>query len=296
MIKNKITKIILIATLLFIVPVSRADQLDKVMKSGTLRHLGIPYGHFVTPSHQGFDVELMQAFAHYLGVEYQFVESTWTEIVTDLTGKIVKVHGDTITVIGRKKRKGDIISTGFTVLPWRQKLVLFSQTTFPSGIWLIARNDSVLTPIKPTGDINKDITMVKDELHGISVLGLKGTCLAPSLYGIDKTGARIKFFPSDQNLDRMIPSIIAEEAESALIDVPLALIALTTWPGKIKVIGPVSPPQKMACACAKDSPKLKHAFDAFFEDFKKSGRYLKLLEKYYPSIFTYYPQLLSEGK
>ncbi|RUM38760.1 MAG: hypothetical protein DSY70_07150, partial [Desulfobulbus sp.] len=146
------------------------------------------------------------------------------------------------------------------------------------------------------GDINKDISMVKNELHGISVLGLKESCLAPSLYGINKNGARIKFFPPDLNLDRRIPSIIGEEAESALIEIPPALIALSTWPGKIKVIGPVSPPRKMACACAKDSPKPKHVVDAFFEDFKKSGRYLKLLGKYYLSIFTYYPQLLSEGK
>jgi ABC-type amino acid transport substrate-binding protein len=49
----------------------------------------------------------------------------------------------------------------------------------------------------------------------------------------------------------------------------------------------------MACAFAQDSPQLKKAFDAFFDDFKKSGRYRKLVKKYYPSIFTYYPLFLN---
>ena len=278
---------------LFIHPTSRAEELNQVLASGTLRHLGIPYANFVTSSHQGLDVELMKAFAKHLGVKYQFIETTWKDAVPDLTGKIIKVHGDKITVIGHKKRKGDIIATGFTVLPWREKIVLFSEQTFPSGIWLIARNDSLLKPIKPTGDITKDIDLVKKKLRGMSVLGLKGSCLAPNLYGIQKTGAHIKFFPADQDLDEMIPSVIAKNADSTLVDVPVALIALENWPGQIKVIGPVSPTQKMACACAQDSPQLKKAFDTFFTDFKKSGKYRELVEEYYPSVFTYYPKFLA---
>jgi ABC-type amino acid transport substrate-binding protein len=274
-------------------PLSQADDLNRILQTGTLRHLGIPYANFITSEHVGLDVGLMKAFANYLGVEYLFVESSWKNIVTDLTGKKVKVHGDDITITGTGTKRGDIISTGFTVLPWRKKIVLFSEQTFPSGIWLVARNDSALTPIKPTGNINDDIARVKEELAGVSVLGLKGSCLAPSLYGIDKAGADIKFFPPDQDLDGMIPSIIAKNADSALVDVPVALIALAKWPGKIKVIGPVSAPQKMSCAFAQDSPQLKKAFDAFFADFIKNGSYRKLVEEYYPSVFTYYPDFLA---
>ncbi len=291
----RIQRIICIVFIALIValPVG-AEDLDAVLQSGTLKHLGIPYANFVTPDKKGLDVDLMHAFADYLGVRYKFIESTWSTIIPDLTGKQIKVAGDNVSIIGSTEKKGNIISTGFTVLPWRKKIVSFSRQTFPSGIWLIARSDSRLTPITPTGNISNDIKMVKKQLAGVSVLGLQGSCLAPSLYGIDKTGAKLRFFPPENDLEEMIPSVIAHNADATLIDVPVALIALTRWPGKIKVIGPVSLPQEMACAFAQDSPKLKAKFDVFFHQFKKSGQYRKLVEKYYPSVFTYYPDFAGQ--
>ncbi len=177
-------------------------------------------------------------------------------------------------------------------MPWRTKVVAFSAATFPSGIWLIARSDSPLAPIAPTGNIDKDIEMVKKELSGVSVLGLQGSCLAPSLYGIEETGAQVEFFPVDRDLEEMIPSVIAKVADTTLMDVPVALVALAKWPRQIKVIGPLSAPQDMACAFSKDSPKLKQAFDLFFSEFKKNGQYRELVTRYYPSVFSYYPDFL----
>ena len=272
---------------------AHADDLDDILNSGTLRHLGIPYANFITTDGQGLDVELMQAFARHLGVRYEFVESSWQDIIGDLTGIKIKVEGETVTKVGTVPKKGHVISTGFTVLPWRKKIVLFSEQTFPSGIWLVARSNSALTPIKPTGDIEKDIELVKGQLKGFSVLGLKDTCLEPSIYGIDKTGAIIRFFPPEGDLSEMIPSVIAKNADATLIDVPVALMALAKWPGKIKVIGPISKPQKMACAFAQDSPRLHAAFTEFFAEFTRQGKYKAIVSKYYPSVFSYYPDFLS---
>ena len=290
----KIQLFLLAVFSVFTINSAAADDLDEVLQSGTLRHLGIPYANFITSDLMGLDADLMQQFAKHLGVKYQFVESTWQGIIPDLTGKKIKVTGDDVEVTGASPVKGDVISTGFTVLPWRTKIVDFSATTFPSGIWLIARGDSSLTPITPTGDIQKDIDMVKKELQGISVLGLQGSCLAPSLYGIEETGAQVQFFPVDRDLEEMIPSVIAKVADTTLMDVPVALIALAKWPGQIKVIGPLSNPQDMACAFSKDSPKLKQAFDSFFSEFKKNGKYRELVNTYYPTVFTYYPDFLSQ--
>lgn len=289
------TQLVLLAVFsVFTINSAGAGDLDEVIQSGTLRHLGIPYANFITSNHTGLDVDLMQQFAKHLGVKYQFVESTWQGIIPDLTGKKIKVTGNDVEVTGENPVKGDVISTGFTVLPWRTKVVDFSATTFPSGIWLIARSDLPLAPITPTGDINKDIDMVKQELSGVSVLGLQGSCLAPSLYGIKETGANVKFFPVDRDLEEMIPSIIAKIADTTLMDVPVALIALEKWPRQIKVIGPLSAPQEMACAFSKDSPKLKQAFDLFFSEFKKSGKYRELVNTHYPTVFAYYPEFLAQ--
>ncbi len=289
-VKVYITLIFIMGVLSF--NIARAEGLNHVKKSGTLRHLGIPYANFVTHDHDGLDIALMKAFAKDLGVKYQFVESTWQTIIADLSGKKVKPVGNDIQILGKARIKGDIISTGFTVLPWRKKIVDFSAMTFPSEIWLIARGDTQLTPISPTGVIAKDIDKVKELLNGFSVLGLKDSCLDPNSYGIKKTGAKILYFSADHDLSGMIPSVIAEVADATLMDVPVALVALAKWPGKIKVIGPLSQPQDMACAFSKNSPKLKQAFDIFFEKFKTSGEYRKLVETYYPSVFTYYPNFL----
>lgn len=294
---RKIIRTLLILAAVSSVPTinsAGAGDLDEVLQSGTLRHLGIPYANFITPNHLGLDVELMQQFAKHLGVEYRFVESTWQRIIPDLTGNKIKVTDNDVEVTGENPIKGDVISTGFTVLPWRKKIVDFSATTFPSGIWLIARSDSLLVPITPTGNISKDIDMVKKALPGVSVLGLQESCLAPSLYGIEETGAQVQFFPVDRDLEEMIPAVIAKMADATLMDVPVALVALAKWPRQIKVIGPLSNPQDMACAFSKNSPELKQAFDSFFSEFKKNGNYRKLVNTYYPTVFAYYPDFLSQ--
>ena len=266
-----------------------AGDIDAVVKAGKLRHLGIPYANFVKRDNTGLDVELMQAFSEYLGVAYELVITDWEHIISDLTGSVVTPSGEDVVVEGDAPVRGDVIAAGFTVLPWREKVMDFSEPTFPSGVWLIARSEAPITPISPAGNIEKDIMAVKRRMKGISVLTLKDSCLAPELYGLNETGADIRMFPLDKDLDEMIPSVVARMAEATLSDVPVALIGLSTWAGKVKVIGPVSEPQEMAAGFRKESPKLRRAFAEFFRAFKASGRYRMLVSKYYPSVFIYYP-------
>lgn len=282
--------VLLLSLLLTLPSLSAAGDLDEVLKTGKLRHLGIVYANFIIKDHKGLEVELMQKFAEHLGVSYEFVASGWSNIITDLTGKAVQSDGEQITILSENQPiRGDVIATGFTVLPWREKIVDFSPMTFPSGVWLIAHAESSLKPILPTGDIDEDVKIVKSNLNGVSILGLKNSCLDPNLYGLSETGAKIEIFPADRKLEEMIPAVVARLTEATLMNVPVALVALESWPGEIKVVGPVSPRQKMASAFAKTSPKLRQAFEQFFQQLKTSGQYKKLVEKYYPSLFIYYP-------
>ncbi len=286
---------IVIALFLFIPlpPLTMAGDLDDVLKAGKLRHLGIVYANFVTEDCCGLEVELMQKFAAHLGVDYEFVASDWSSIVADLTGKEVKPIGEEIEVLAVDKPvRGDVIASGFTVLPWRGKIVSFSPMTFPSGVWLIARSDSCLQPIIPTGNVMVDVELVKKSLNNFSILGLKDSCLDPALYGLNETGAKIKLFEADRNLDEMIPAVVARVTDATLMAVPVALIALESLPDGIKVIGPVSPDQMMASAFAQSSPRLRQEFEQFFQQLISSGKYKKLVEKYYPSVFLYYPNFL----
>lgn len=265
-----------------------AEGLDRVLASGTLRHLGIPYANFVHLDQSGLDVELMQGFAKHLGVKYEFVESSWSGIIADLTGRKVASKGNEVEILGESPVRGDVIATGFTILPWREKIVNFSRPTFPSGIWVISRADSTLTPVAGTASVDDEISQVKTKLKGQSLLAMGNSCLAPELYGLDNAGVNIKLFDSNRDLGEMIPAVMARVADATLMDVPVALIALEEWPGEIKVIGPVSPTQQMGCAFAKDSPKLQAAFNAYLDDLFVSGVYQKMVEKYYPTVFSYY--------
>lgn len=267
-------------------------DLAQVKKAGVLRHLGIPYANFVTGSGDGLDVEVAKMFARHLGVKYQFVQSAWKDIIGDLSGKRIKPMGSEVKVLGKAPVKGDIIANGLTVLPWRQKVVNYSQATFPTQVWLMARVDSPTKPIKPTGDINKDIQLTLAVLRGVKVFDKPNTCLDASLYDLSKVGAKVVHFSG--GLNDMAPAVIKGEADMTLLDVPDALVALEKWPQRLKVIGPLSKQQRMGVAFAKSSPELRKAFNQWFAGIWKDGTYAKLVKKYYPAVFTYYPEFFGQ--
>src|SRR5271157_1527672 len=224
---------------LFIMPApGSAQDLEDIQRSGVLRHLGIPYANFVTGSGDGMDVELMKLFAQHLGVKYQFVKTDWDSVIGDLTGSKVAPKGSGVEILGKVQVRGDLIANGMTVLPWRQEVAAFSEPTFPNQVWLVARSDSPLKPIKPGKDLQRDIVAVKKLLKSRTLLCKAKTCLDPSLYNLEPTGPQFKYF--EGSLNEMVPALLNRKAEIALLDVPDALVALQKWPGKIKVLGPIS--------------------------------------------------------
>lgn len=262
-------------------------DLDEIRKQGTLKHLGVPYANFVTGSGDGMDVEIVQLFAKYLGVRYEYVKTTWENVVPDLIGRNVKPDGNNVELLDAVPVKGDIVANGFTVLPWREKILGFSSPTFPTQIMLVATAKSDLKPIKPSGNINKDIEKVKKLTKNRGCLGVQNTCLDPALYNLKEQGAKIKNFTGA--LDDLSSAVIKGEAETAIMELPDALLALKKHPGKLKIIGPLSTTQDMAAGFAQDSNQLRSEFNKFYAQIKKDGSYLKIVKKYYPSALEYYP-------
>jgi hypothetical protein len=79
-------------------------------------------------------------------------------------GRVIP-QGKDIEVVSDVPVRGDIAASGITVLPWREKIIAFSVPTFPSPVWVIARADSPLKPIVPSGSIEQDIAAVKTTLR-----------------------------------------------------------------------------------------------------------------------------------
>ncbi len=269
-----------------------AQDLADIQRSGVLRHLGIPYANFVTGSGDGMDVEIVKLFAQDLGVEYQYIKTDWDSAIGDLTGSKVEPKAGGVEILGKVQVKGDLIANGMTVLPWRQEVVDFSEPTFPNQVWLIARSDSPLKPIKPSNDMQKDISAVKKLLKNRALLCKAKTCLDPSLYNLETTNTKLRYF--EGSLNEMVPALLNRKAEVTLLDVPDALVGLQKWPGKIKVIGPVSTIQEMAVAFRKDSPALRASFNKFLDKIKKDGTYRRIISKYYPFAPNYYPSFFKD--
>ncbi len=267
--------------------VASAD-LKEIQERQTLRHLGVPYANFVTGDGDGLDVEIIRLYAREIGVKYQYVKCSWATVIEDLSGKRVVPEGDQIRVIGKSPVRGDIIGNGLTVMAWRKKLINFSHPYFPTAVWLLAGEDSDLQPIRPSGDMGQDIEATRLLLHGKQVLGKRNTCIDPMFYALKGATA---VYDDSLNLNDLAPAVIKGHTELTILDVPDTLVALAKFPGKLKVLGTVSEKQVMAFGISKDSPKLLESFNRFLEELRKSGKLRVLIEKYYPAIALYFPEV-----
>jgi len=111
---------------------------------------------------------------------------------------------------------------------------------------------------------------------------------------MSETKANIRLPDNKLNLNEMAPAVLNREAESTLLDVPDALIALEKWPGQLKVIGPISNYQVMGAGFRKNSPALLVAFNSYLNKIRRDGSYNRMVKEYYPSVFFYYADFFAE--
>jgi ABC-type amino acid transport substrate-binding protein len=273
---------------------SWAADLAEIKQRGEIRHIGIRYANFVTGAGDGLDVELMQGFAKRIGVSYQLVYSDFYSVIRDLLGKdVVRKNGE-VTLAGDYPIKGDVISTGFTVLPWREAILLYSEPTLPSQVLLVAPAESDLQPIEDGADLAADIANTRKVIGSKSVLVMERTCLDPTNYDLVNVGIDLKAYNKSANLNEMVPAMLNKEAELTLLDVPDAILDLRKWAGRIKILGPISDRQILATAFPKDAPALRDEFNAYLSDIKASGVYDRLVDKYYPGIRRFFPEFFAK--
>ncbi len=285
--------LILFCLHIFLVP-CQSTTLKEIIKRGQLRHLGVPYANFVTGLGDGFSVELIKGFCKELGVKYVYVKTDWENVIGDLIGKKIVVKSGKAKIVGKRPVKGDLIANGLTKLPWREELVSYSEPILPTQVLLVSNIDSHLIPVKASSNTKDAIKKVIRQLDGITILGKAGTCIDKDLY--DFEGINVKFVSYPGNLNELIPAIISNKAAATMLDLPDVLIALTKWPGKIKIIGPISNEQVMGVAFTKDAERLKERFNNYLRKIKSDGTYFDLVMKYFPLIVQYYPDFFIDVK
>jgi membrane-bound lytic murein transglycosylase MltF len=266
-----------------------AGDLQEVRARGELRHLGIRYANFVTGDGAGLDAELVRGFAASLGVKYRLVYAEFPTAVRDLLGREVVRRGDEVLLEGEFPVKGDLIASGFTVLPWRRRVLRYSSPVFPSQVLLVARADAGQRPITGSADLAHDIQETKALLPGKRVLSKEKTCLDPANYGLKGKGIELVDYRRSANLNELVPALLNGEADYTLLDVPDAILDLQRWAGRIKVIGPISEEQQLAVAFPPASVELAQAFEAYLARIRADGTYDRLVDRYYPGIRRYFP-------
>jgi ABC-type amino acid transport substrate-binding protein len=286
----------LASVLLILVSPPAAADLKEIQARGELRHIGIRYANFVTGAGDGFDVELAQGFARHIGVKYTLVYSDFYNVIRDLLGKDVVRKGSEVSLAGDFPIKGDLIATGFTILPWREQVLLYSKPTFPSQVLLVARAESSQRPIAGSSNLAHDIAETRALISGKSVLVMEKTCLDPANYGLKGKGIDLRAYTKSTNLNEMVPALLNGDAEFTLLDVPDAILDLQKWAGRIKVIGPISEVQDLAAAFPKSSPQLRDEFNVYLAKIRADGSYDKLVRKYYPGIQRYFPVFFEKSR
>ena len=271
-----------------------AADLEEIKARGEIRHLGIRYANFVTGAGDGFDVELMQGFAKRIGVTYKLVYTDFYSVLRDMIGKDVARKDGEVVLSGDYPVKGDVISNGFTVLPWREAVVLYSEPTMPSQVLVVAPADSDVRPIQGSANIAADIGETRKSIGAKRLLVMERTCLDPANYGLRNTGIDLKAYTRSTNLNEMVPALLSKEADLTLLDVPDAILDLHKWSGRIKVIGPISQQQLLATAFPKDAPHLRDEFNVYLRELKASGAYDHMVDKYYPGIRRYFPDFFAK--
>jgi hypothetical protein len=273
-----------------------AGDLAEIKEKGVLRHLGIRYANFVTGTGDGFDVELVQGFAKYIGVKYQLVYSDFYNVIRDLLGREVIRKDAAVTLSGSFPIRGDLIAAGFTVLPWRSAVLLYSEATFPSQVLLVAPSDSSLQPIKGSNDLARDIAQTKALIGKKSLLVMEKTCLDPANYALKGTGIDLRAYTKNTNLNEMVPALLNRESDLTLLDVPDLILDLKKWGGQIKILGPISEHQILAAAFPKDAPLLRDTFNEYLRQLKADGSYDRLVDKYYPGVRRYFPEFFGRTR
>ncbi|CAK0747961.1 Amino acid ABC transporter substrate-binding protein, PAAT family [Gammaproteobacteria bacterium] len=271
-----------------------ADDLKDIQARGEIRHIGIRYANFVTGAGDGLDVELVQGFARQLGVRYTLVYSDFYNVIRDLLGQEVMRQGNDVTLTGKHPIRGDMIATGFTKLRWREKILIYSDPTFPSQVLLVARSESEQKPIQGSDNLLQDIAETKSLIGHRSLLVMERTCVDPANYGLKAMGIDLKAYTKSTNLNEMVPALLNKEAELTLLDVPDAVLDLQKWAGRIKVLGPISEEQTLAAAFPKSATALRDAFNDYLRKVRADGTYDRLVRKYYPGIQQYFPNFFAK--
>ena len=197
--------------------------------------------------HTGFDIELWDAIAKKVGVDYKLQPMDFNGIIPGLqTGQL------------------DVGIAGITIKPERAKVVDFSDGYYNAGLLILVRSD-------------------ENAINGVE--DLKGKVVATKLattsadFVKEKAQAKdVKLFP---NNDAMFLELLSGGADAVVFDSPvIADFMRKAGQGRVKVVGPLYMGQSYGIAFPKGSA-LVPKVNAALKELRADGTYASLYRKWF---------------
>ena len=244
-------------------------DLDAIKKDGKLKALTVYSGtsYFLYKGRpMGYEYELLQRFANYLGVELEMI------VVKNLNELLVKLNNG----------EGDILAYGLAITENRKEEVAFSNYLYLTKQVLVQKKPNDWRTMHwhklENSLIHDAIELLRD-----TVSIREGSSYNERIINLsEELGGTIHVEELSGQLptDEIIKMVAKGKIKYTIADNNIAKIMVSSYP-ILDISVPVSFSQRIAWATRKNSPKLLKATNLWLEDIKKEVDYNVIYNKYF---------------
>lgn len=244
-------------------------DLDEILIEGKLRvsttYSGTSYFLYRGQA-LGFEYELLERFAEYLGVEIEIV------VANNINNLISNLNSG----------KVDLVAHGLTITRKRQKSVSFSDYIFLTRQVLVQRKPLNWRQMK-LHEIDRMLIQDAIELDGKTVSVREKTAYMQRLKHLSREiGGEIKIDTIDGTVttDEIIKMVVDGEIPYTVADDNIASIVASYYP-ELDVEVPISFSQRVGWATRLNSPQLLAELNKWLRKFKRETDYYVIYNKYF---------------
>ncbi len=216
----------------------------------------------------GYQYELLQAFAKYLGVSVDL------RIETNLDSSFLCLQ----------QGRADVLAMGLTVTRNRTKFLLFSEPLFYTRQVLVQRKPDNYQKMATADEIDAHLIRNLINLGGVTIHILKGSVYYQQLLNLENSiGDTIHIVQDTLSSETLIQEVARHKIDYTVADEIVARNSAKIYPN-IDVKTPVSFEQKIAWAVRKDQRHLVDTLDAWLRQFNKTLQSRLLYNKYFKNM------------
>jgi len=216
----------------------------------------------------GYQYELLQAFAKYLGVSVDL------RIETNLDSSFRSLQ----------EGRADVLAMWLTVTGNRTKFLLFSEPLFYTRQVLVQRKPDNYQTMATADEINAHLIRNLINLGGVTIHIRKGSVYYQQLLNLENSiGETIHIIQDTLSSETLIQEVAQHKIDYTVADQIIARNSAKIYPN-IDVKTPISFEQKIAWAVRKDQKHLVDTLNAWLRKFNKTLKSRLLYNKYFKNM------------